>query len=221
MRTFFRRRRFWVLLAVLGTAIGMGLSLFAPRSHTLRTFDPDEVARLETAMWRSYYAKDHAALVHQGAELLRSQNHMPYGLSYVVAGHAGRAAFVFKKGRDREDYEKALPHLVELYETVRQGADIDFDPQEVAKLELEWWIVHRERKRAEPGDLARAVAECTAALYQVPVEEVEEHARLRAEAMTIRDESAAAGGVSGEDWAAIEQLLREAWGSLYAVVKPD
>ncbi len=42
----------------------------------MREFDPDEVARLETAMWRSYYEKQRVSLFNQLAELLRTQYHM-------------------------------------------------------------------------------------------------------------------------------------------------
>ena len=37
----------------------------------MREFDPDEVARLETAMWRSYYEKHRARLFNEMTELLR------------------------------------------------------------------------------------------------------------------------------------------------------
>lgn len=46
-----------------------------------------------------------------------------------------------------------------------------------------------------------------------------EHGRLRAEAMTIRDNKAEAGGVSEGDWAKIAELLRGSWRSLSQVVK--
>jgi hypothetical protein len=36
--------------------------LYYPRTTQMREFDPDEVARLETAMWRSYYEKRQHAL---------------------------------------------------------------------------------------------------------------------------------------------------------------
>ena len=46
-----------------------------------------------------------------------------------------------------------------------------------------------------------------------------EHGRLRAEAMTIRDNKAEAGGVTEEDWRRINELLRQSWRSLAAAVK--
>jgi hypothetical protein len=53
----------------------------------------------------------------------------------------------------------------------------------------------------------------------VPLERMIEHGRLRAEAMTIRDNKAEAGAVSEADWARINELLRESWRSLAKAVK--
>lgn len=214
-----RHRLLW-LLALLPLAIlaWVGFDLYGPRSTKMRQFDPNEVARIETAMWRSYYAKDRVKLFQQLTELMRSQYQMPYATSNAVAYQAARAAFVFKEGETRADYEKALPHLVKFYQAVRDGSDIPFDVEKVAKLELEWWIIHRQRVRSQTGDLDRALAELPAEIYRVPVDQVMEHARLRAEAMTIRDEKAAAGGVTEADWQRIEALLRGSWQSLWKVV---
>lgn len=45
-----------------------------PRTTLMREFDPDEVARLETARWRSYYEKHRLSLFTQLAELLAAYN---------------------------------------------------------------------------------------------------------------------------------------------------
>ena len=213
-------RIFLVLLLILAGALTWGaIDLYGPRVSHLRDFDADEVARLETAMWRSYYNKQEVRLFNQLAEMLRSQYNMPLIRSNRVAYHAAKAAFVFKKGKQRSDYEKALPDLVDFYTSVRAVSDTPFDVNGAARLELEWWIIHRERGKHSEGDLARALAELQAELYHVPVERLMEHGRLRAEAMTIRDTKAEAGAVSEEDWKKIEELLRGSWRSPSAAVK--
>lgn len=209
----------WGILAVLATTLAwLGYDLYGPRSSKLRDFDPNEIAQLETGMWRSYYAKDRIKLFNQLAGLLRSQYHMPFATSNAVAYQAARAAFVFKEGKKRADYEKALPHLVKFYQAISDGSDTPFDVEKAAKLELEWWIAHRQRARLDPGDLDRALAELPAEIYQMPVEKLMEHARLRAEAMTIRDKKAETGGVTEEDWKKIEELLLASWQSLWKAV---
>ena len=217
-----RKRKFLVRLIALILALvicGVLYDLFYPRTIQMREFDPDEVARLETAMWRSYYEKHRARLFNEMSELLRSQYRMPLVRSNLVAYYAAHAAFVFKDGHERSDYEKALPDLIKFYSAIRRMSDIPFDVDRAAHLELEWWIIHRQRAQHSPGDLDRALAELQAEIYHVPIDRLMEHARLRAEAMTIRDTRAEAGGVTEADWARINELLKESWRSLAKAVK--
>lgn len=209
-----------IIVVVLALLIcGVLYDLYVPRTTHLREFDADEVARLETAMWRSYYEKQRLRLFRQLAELLRTQYRMPPVRSNLVAYYAANAAFVFKGGKERADYEKALPDLVKFYTAIRRMSDIPFDVDRAARLELDWWIIHRQRARHAPGDLAKALAELQAEIYRVPVDRLMEHGRLRADAMTIRDTKAEAGGVTEEDWARIDQLLHESWRLLATAVK--
>ena len=218
------RRKLRIIVRVVALMLallicGVLYDLFYPRTTHMREFDPDEVARLETAMWRSYYEKHQARLFNQMTELLRSQYNMPVVRSNLVAYYAAHAAFVFKDGKQRSDYEKALPDLIKFYGALRKMSDIPFDVNRAARLELEWWIIHRQRAEHQPGDLDKALAELQAELYLVPVDGVMEHGRLRAEAMTIRDTKAETMGVTEEDWARINELLKESWRSLAKAVK--
>lgn len=208
-----------LLVIVTLLVCGALYDLFYPRTTKMREFDPDEVARLETAMWRSYYEQQRLALFNQLAELLRSQYHLTPLRSNQVAYYGANAAFVFKQGRQRSDYEKALPDLVKFYGAIRQLSDIPFDVDRVARLELEWWIIHRQRAQHAPGDLEKALAELQAEIYHVQVQRLMEHGRLRAEAMTIRDTKAESHGVTEADWDRIGELLRESWRSLAQAVK--
>lgn len=215
-----RKRAFLKTVAslILVLLLWVSYDLFAPRTAHLRAFNSDEVARLETGMWRSYYEKRRVRLFNQLSELLRTQYNMPLIRSNLVGYYAAHAAFVFKRGKGRADYELALPDLVKFYQAVRKMSDSSFDAERAARLELEWWIVHRERDKYGPGGLARSLAELQAEIYQIPTEQLSEHGRLRAEAMTIRDTKAESGGVSEQDWARIDELLRQSWRSLSEAV---
>jgi hypothetical protein len=214
-----RRRLLAITTAlVLLLLAWVAYDLYAPRRTSLRDFDPDEVARLETAMWRSYYSRQRVRLFTQLSELLRTQYRLPLWRSNAVAFQAAQAAFVFKDGHSRADYEKALPNLFSFYKSIREVSDTDFDAQRAARLELEWWVVHRERQRHAPGDLDRALAALASEIYRVPAERLMEHARLRAEAMEIRDTRAEQGGVTEEDWKRIDELLHASWHSLWQAV---
>ena len=219
-----RTRKIVVRVMVLVLALlagGVLYDLYFPRTTHMREFDPDEVARLETAMWRSYYDQQRLRLFNELSELLRTQYHMPLIRSNHVAYYAANAAFVFKQGKERVDYEKALPDLLKFYGEIRKLSDIAFDVDRAARLELEWWIIHRQRAQHAPGDLDKALAELQAEIYQVPIERVMEHGRLRAEAMTIRDTKAEHSGVTEADWARINELLKESWRLLAKAVKSN
>jgi hypothetical protein len=199
---------------------GVLYDLYFPRTAKMREFDADEVARLEAAMWRSYYDKKQVQLFNQLSELLRTQYHMPLVRSNQVAYYAANAAFVFKDGKTGQDYEKALPDLIKFYGAIRKMSDIPFDVDRVARLELQWWIIHRERWKRQSDELPKALAELQAAIYGVPVDRVMDHGRLRAQAMAIRDMKADSGQpMTEEDWKKINDLLRQSWRSLAEAVK--
>src|SRR5260370_9214279 len=72
-----RKRKIILGLLVLILALlicGVLYDLYFPRTTHLREFDPDEVARLETAMWRSYYYRTAYPIVatQLAASLIRS-----------------------------------------------------------------------------------------------------------------------------------------------------
>jgi hypothetical protein len=207
-----------ILVIVAVFILYAGVDLFWPFHRDLRQFDPKETAALETRMWRSYYDHASAQLFLELAELLRSQFHFPLLRSYRTAYFAARAAFIFKDGHSRADYAQALPSLDSYFGAIGSIGNISFNVQRVAQLELEWWIVHRDRNDYPPGALQQACAEAAAALYQVPVDSTMEHGRLRAAAMIIRDARAASGEVTDKDWLLIESLLEGSYESLHRVV---
>ncbi|MCC6327402.1 MAG: hypothetical protein IT174_02720 [Acidobacteria bacterium] len=217
------RRLLLRILAVIVTgavllSIWAAVDLYIPHNVDIRDFDPDEVARLDTAMWRSYYSRQRLKLYFELTELLEKQYKLNFWRRQAMAFRAAKAAFVFKDGESRADYEKALPDLEKFYAAIRDISTTDFDADQAAKLELEWWIVHRQRKSYPPGSLSKALAETAAAIYDLPPERFTEHANLRAEAMEIRDTKAEQGGVAEEDWARIDDLLHRSWRSLHHAV---
>lgn len=208
----------WLLLVAALVLLCVILDFSIPRRHSLKDFDPHAVAQIETQMWRSYYDHRSVALFLELTHLLRAQYHFSITRSWVGAYYAARAAVVFQRGASRPDYEKALPDLIAYYSLIQAGSDTPFNLQQVARLELEWWIVHRQRTGHAPGDLPDSLATLQAAIYHKPAQQFAEHAQARADAMIIRDTRAASGGVSNTDWNRINQLLNTSWASLKNVV---
>ena len=157
-------------------------------------------------------AFDAAMPVRQMITLLRIQYGMRPVEAVTNAYRAAHAAFVFKAGRSRADYEKALPDLEAYYRDIAALSARPFDADRAAKLELEWWIVHRENRAELPNALAALQAE----IYAVPASRFAEHARLRAEAMDLRDGKGAA--ITEADWQRIGEMLAASWNSLHAAL---
>ena len=208
----------FVLALVVALGAWIAIDLNRSRKVDIRAFDTNEVARLDTAMWRSYYSRERPKLFGQLGELLDRQFHFPFWQRQLVAFYAAKAAFVFKDGKTREDYEKTLPDLEKFYSQIHDISSTDFDVDRAAKLELEWWMVHRQRQQYAQGDLARALADGAAVIYGVRAESLQEYGDLRAEAMDIRDNQAEAGGVTEDDWQKIDELLHRSWASLHEAV---
>ncbi|MDI2077250.1 MULTISPECIES: hypothetical protein [Bradyrhizobium] len=62
-----------MLLGIAAAAALVAAYAVIPRRADLRAFDPAEMARLETAMWRDYYDKRYAALFYHLYESTRTQ----------------------------------------------------------------------------------------------------------------------------------------------------
>jgi hypothetical protein len=222
-RVLWRRRALergcrWLSIAVGLLALWIAADFAFPGEHSLRKFDGHEVGRLETGMWRSYYGHEPLKLFAELVQLLREQYHEPFWRACAGAWHAARAAVVFQAGHGRDEYERAMPDLRRFYAIIHRGSDVSFDVEKSARLELEWWIVHRERDRHAPGDLEKALADLQAEIYGCPKELLTTHAKTRADAMLIRDTRAEAGGVTEQDWQRIGALLDASWVSLESAV---
>jgi hypothetical protein len=211
----FRKIIGYVFLLLLGWIL---FESFFPHRGNLREFDPKSVAKLETDMWRSYYERRPLPLFFQLTHLLRTQYGMRFLKSNYASYEATRAAFVFKKGHGRKDYELALPYLIKYFKSIRSSGNIPFDVNRAAKMELEWWIIHREHKWHPATDLYAALAAVQSEIYQMPAQKFQEHAQFRGDAMLLRDTLAEKGGVSKENWSRINRFLDRSWTSLWRTV---
>lgn len=215
MKKFLFRAFLIIFSIVILLSVWILFDLYRPHKVDIRQFDADNVARLDTAMWRSYYAKERLKMYSELTELLQKQYKLPFWRRQLIAFHAAKAAFVFKEGKSREDYEKALPDLRKFYGEIRHISTTDFDVERAAKTELEWWIVHRERKNYGADALPNALADAASAIYNIPKEKFLEYGQYRTDAMKIRDTKAEQGGVNEEDWQKIDELLHKSWNSLH------
>ncbi|MFN8582806.1 MAG: hypothetical protein U0163_17745 [Gemmatimonadaceae bacterium] len=121
-QTAFRVRPLTVIavLLSLGVAGVAADELWTPR-HDLRQFDGRRVGEDEAAMWRAYYERRPIGLFTTLATSLRTQFHTSTVRAVSMAYHAAKAAFVFKDGRSRADYERAA-RLTRYFAAIDAGA---------------------------------------------------------------------------------------------------
>lgn len=204
----FLRRLFLVVFILLLAALTYALW---PRTGDLRGFDVDAVARLETGMWRDYYAKDYKSLAQRLYSMYRDIYHFSPSDSAQLAYNAGQAAKVFQPTSSRAEAQVALPFLIRYYTLLRDKSGETFDVEKAATLELDWWQLRRENKT--PQQYGEVVAEVSEVVFNAKNEHVTKSGIQRAVMMRYRDDRRN-GGMKEEDWAHIEKNLIEAYREL-------
>jgi hypothetical protein len=185
-----------------------------PRNADLRAFDPDEMARLETAMWRDYYDKRYPALFYHLYESSRAQFGFSPLLSLRIALAAAEAAKTFQPTKSRREADAALPYLVSYSGLLKDAASPAFDVEAIARSELDWW--QQRREAIGPREYGRTVALVAALTYGKPRDDTDILAFgiLRAEAMAYRDVRGQA--MTDQDWLEVDAQLRKAYRRLRA-----
>jgi hypothetical protein len=180
-----------------------------------RDFDPDELARLETGMWKAYYRRQPLRLFVLLVRALRAQAQVSWPRALRASLLLTRAAAGF--ARASGEYERFAPDIGRGYRML--GLPDHIDVQAVARHELRWWVVRREIGLAAGEAAGDAITDLYAALYDLPRERVTEAGRLRGLAAEVRDRGAnddpegprAAGSAY---WPEVARLLRDSYRSL-------
>ena len=207
------------LVIVAALPAWIAFDVLIPSRTDFRQFDPVATGRLDADMWRSYYERRRARLFWQLARSLRVQFNAGFWESLPIAYRAAKAAFTFKDGRSRDDYARALPDLERYFSAISDLSLTPFNPRTAARDELEWWIIRREPQLHTTADWQRLIAAVAAEIYGIPAERLTDYARLRVEAMVLRDERGS--NTTEQDWSEITSLLERSWSELAAAVRPQ
>src|SRR5262245_18184970 len=175
----------------------------------MRHFDPDRLANLEVRMRQAYYAKERVRLFALLVTMLREQYRYSWATATTEAFHLARAASTFAELR--VDYEVVLQDLVAAISTAKSWLGAGFDPLQVARAELAWWVARRVPGQNSPEQIGALIADEYAMLYETRRAAVAGAARLRAEAAALRDEQA-----RQPDWETIGRMLRQSYRDLLA-----
>jgi hypothetical protein len=207
------RIKFYCRIGLLALAAGLVLVVAQDRTArpNPRGFDPQEMGRLESAMWRSYYDGRWLRLIGQTMQVSCGQ----YGFSWWdgarLSKHAAIAAMYFR--RETND-PRCIGQLESYYGIVRHATRISFDVSEAARLELQWW---QERRRdVPPAQYARTIARLSGFIHGVGEVEAMESALLRTHAMVYRD-ARRDGKMTDADWEEVSRQLTAA----YTVLKNE
>jgi hypothetical protein len=191
-------------------------------SHWGATFDADELARLETRMWKAYYRRQPARLFGLLVQAIRAQAGVSWPRALAASLLLTRTAAGF--ARATGDYERFAHDMARGYRMLRLPAHVDVEA--VARHELRWWVVRREIGLAAGSAAGEAITDLYAALYDVPRDRVAEAGRLRGQAAEVRDRGAARdpdgpAGPGAMYWPEVARLLRASYRSLRKAVGPD
>jgi hypothetical protein len=202
-------KTWWSVASTLAVAILLYLAVAAPGGRSIREFDPDRTADLELRMWQAYYAKERVRRFFFLITMLREQYHYSWARATTEALHLARAAATF--GDATSNYEVVLPDLEDAYAAAQAWFGAGFDPRDVARAELAWWVARRTPGHNDPTEVGRLIAEEYALLYEAPLADMMNPGLLRAEAAALRDSQA-----GHPDWDAFGRLLNESYRQLRA-----
>src|SRR2546423_2116435 len=155
----------------------------------MRDFDPVRLGNADTDAWAYYYRRQWGKVLGAFLVMIR----VGFGLSWPNTLRGAwwvlRANQLWAPCPDN-DPDGALALMRRFYALVARTSKEDFDVDEAAKREVEWWRVHRILQHSgdlDPAALDDAFTALYAHVYAVPPASVREAAAHRAEATRISD----------------------------------
>ena len=185
----------------------------------LRSFDPARVADLEFRAWVGYYRRDWAGVLRASVGLVRAGFGMSLPRTLYGAWLVLRANQLWAPADN--DPDGARRCMQRFYALIRAAYGEPQDVAEAARLEVEWWRVHRERQRGtgDADPLVAAVTRLYAFLYGEPEAAVRPAAAQRVMAMDLSDQWVTEGCHPGSPLLAQEHAaLVRSYAALLAVV---
>jgi hypothetical protein len=156
----------------------------------MRSFDPRLVGRLETETWLRYYRREWRPFLVAAIRVVRHAFGLGWWDTVRGAWWVLRANQVWAPYPDN-DPDACRRYMARFYALVARRHDERLDVREAARLEVEWWRIHRELQRERPqdddGPLVDALAALYAFVYAVPADDVRRAAEERARAMRLSD----------------------------------
>jgi hypothetical protein len=169
--------------------------------NRLRSFNPGRIADLEYRAWVGYYLRKWPQVLAASVGLVREGFGMDWSRTLYGAWLVLRANQLWAPVPDN-DPAGARACMRRFYALVRLSYGKPANPAEAARLEVDWWRMHREAQYStEPrggGDdlrdeLVEALTRLYSYLYGEPEAEIRPAAVHRARAMDLSDQWVAEG----------------------------
>ena len=155
----------------------------------MRSFDPIRLGGAECEAWVAYYRRRWLRVLVSAVRMVRVGFGLPWPRTLCGAWLVLRANQLWAPADNDPDGARRV--MRRFYALVARTHGESFDVDEAARLEVEWWRVHRQRQRDAPLESTAAVAAALAALYAhlygVGPEKVQLAAAERAAAVRISD----------------------------------
>lgn len=180
---------------------------------------PKLLGNLEIGWWRAHNDKDKQRML----ELLIEYTKAFYGISAEGAQSALQYLIEGVKHHDTREWDRAIDSVTEYYQIIRNETEFEFDPRELAELEVGWWHLHDELEHnPDKSALATAFAKLYATQFGLDIESMMEVGRLKAEATQGHD-LAEAPETSPSDielhWSKAKQLLIDCYVEMKRVLE--
>jgi hypothetical protein len=159
-------------------------------SPSMRCFDPRRLGAAECDAWVGYYRRRWGLVLRSAVRMVRIGFGLPWPRALYGAWLVLRANQLWAPVPDN-DPGGARRTMRRFYALVAHGCAESFDVDEAARLEVEWWRVHRHLQRDAPEEdsvaLVDALTAAYAHVYGAPADRVRPAAVERAAAMRTSD----------------------------------
>jgi len=186
-------------------------------------FNPHKVAHYEKSGWEAYYDRDWLRAFKLMVALNREEFHMSLLTAVGAAIDIVRASMAFAPVDN--NVLKATKHLRRYYEKARRTANLQADPATLARLEMDYWVVHRNlaiERIQQPNlenitPMVESLNNLHAALFGISGEAARRSAELRALAAKAVDRITGRYSADVEaDWRQVETYLQQAYQAVLA-----
>lgn len=187
----------------------------------MRSFDPRKVGELECATWVAYYRREWRSFLRAAVAVVRHAFGLPWPATLYGAWLVLRANQLWAPADN--DPDGARRCMRRFYTLVARRHGERFDVVEAARLEVEWWRVHRELQHGSGESDERPLVDALVALYAhvyaTDQADVKLAARQRALAMGYSDRWVAEGCARGSELIGLERAaLVRSYAALLAAV---